>query len=108
MRPRCWASTSASRPARDAGRAGPGTMTGVDPAVVALGEEQAALGRHLDGLDDAGWAAPSRCEGWTVADVVLHLAQTNEMAIASLDGTMDEFLGHLVDAGLPATADVDE
>ena len=49
-----------------------------------------------------------RCEGWTVADVVLHLAQTNEMAIASLDGTMDEFLGRLADAGLPATADVDE
>ena len=30
------------------------------------------------------------------------------MAIASLDGTMDGFLGRLATAGLPATADVDE
>ena len=37
-------------------------------------------------LDDDGWARPSACEGWSVADVVLHLAQTNEMAIGSARG----------------------
>ncbi|MBV9039834.1 MAG: maleylpyruvate isomerase family mycothiol-dependent enzyme, partial [Acidimicrobiia bacterium] len=38
---------------------------------------------------------PSRCEGWTVADVVLHLAQTNEMAIASVDGRYPEYLAQV-------------
>ena len=38
------------------------------------------------GLDEDGWARPSACEGWSVSDVVLHLAQTNEMAIGSARG----------------------
>ncbi|HEY1741196.1 MAG TPA: maleylpyruvate isomerase N-terminal domain-containing protein, partial [Acidimicrobiia bacterium] len=29
------------------------------------------------------WHAATRCEAWDVADVVLHLAQTNALAIAS-------------------------
>jgi uncharacterized protein (TIGR03084 family) len=78
----------------------------MDAAVSALADEQAALSARLDALDEAGWAAPSRCPGWSVSDVVLHLAQTNEMALASLDGTMDEFLGRLAGA-VPPTADVD-
>lgn len=45
---------------------------------------------ELDGLvrdlDDAGWAAPSACPGWSVRDVLLHLAQTNDVAIASAEG----------------------
>ena len=36
------------------------------------------------------WHAPTRCEGWDVADVVLHLAQTNELAIASATGRFAE------------------
>ena len=47
-----------------------------------LEEQQAELAGLLDGLDDAGWSRPSACEGWTISDVVLHLAQTNEMARA--------------------------
>jgi uncharacterized protein (TIGR03084 family) len=78
----------------------------MDPAVAALAEEQDALDDHLDGLDDRGWAAPSRCAGWSVSDVVLHLAQTNEMAVASLEGTMPQFLERMAE-GLPPTADVD-
>jgi uncharacterized protein (TIGR03084 family) len=38
------------------------------------------------GLDEAGWALPSGCPGWTVSDVVLHLAQTDEMGAASAEG----------------------
>ena len=53
----------------------------------------------VSGLDDAGWKAPSRCEGWSVADVVLHLAQTDEMAIASVEGRMTEAV-----AGFPPSA----
>ena len=49
--------------------------------------ELAAL---LEDLSDAGWGAPTRCEGWDVADVVLHLAQTDELAVASATGRFAE------------------
>jgi uncharacterized protein (TIGR03084 family) len=57
-----------------------------------LAAQQSELDGLLAGLDDASWALPSPCEGWSVADVVLHLAQTNEMGTASATG---RFLEHL-------------
>lgn len=75
--------------------------------VAALAEQQAELGSLLDELDDAGWQAPSRCEGWTVADTVLHLAQTNEMALASVRGTFAETAAALAE-GLPTMSTIDE
>jgi uncharacterized protein (TIGR03084 family) len=36
------------------------------------------LDRILAGLDGAAWTAPSAAVGWSVADVVLHLAQSEE------------------------------
>jgi uncharacterized protein (TIGR03084 family) len=64
----------------------------VDDVVAALVEQQAELLGLLGELDESDWQRPSRCEGWTVADVVLHVAQTNEMAIASARGRFAEFL----------------
>ena len=61
--------------------------------VAALAAQQDELSSIVSSLDEAGWQHPSRCEGWSVADVVLHLAQTNEMAVASLDGRFGEVLG---------------
>src|SRR4051794_40181930 len=43
----------------------------------------------LAALDDGGWATPSLAEGWTVCDVVLHLAQTEEMAAATVVAPVD-------------------
>ena len=63
--------------------------------VAALAAQQDELSSIVSSLDEAGWQHPSRCEGWSVADVVLHLAQTNEMAVASLQGRFDEKLGVL-------------
>jgi uncharacterized protein (TIGR03084 family) len=71
--------------------------------------EQDALDAILGGLDDPDWAAPSAAAGWTVADVVLHLAQTEEavtasaagagLAVRSPDGaTLDEVMDRLVRA----------
>ena len=37
----------------------------------------------LSTFDDARWAAPSAAAGWSVADVVLHLAQTEEAILLS-------------------------
>ncbi len=67
--------------------------TDVDPAVVALIEQQAELSAVLARLDDRDWESSSRCDGWSVRDVVLHLAQTNELAIGSLDGSFAAVAG---------------
>src|SRR5579875_2721726 len=48
-----------------------------------LEAEQQRLDEILAGLDEPQWAAPSLAEGWTVADVVLHLAQSEEAVIFS-------------------------
>jgi uncharacterized protein (TIGR03084 family) len=46
-----------------------------------LEAEQERLEVILDGLDAAAWQAPSAAEGWSVADVVLHLAQTEDAVV---------------------------
>ena len=43
-----------------------------------LAAEQERLEGILSGLDLAQWASPSGASGWTIADVVLHLAQSEE------------------------------
>jgi uncharacterized protein (TIGR03084 family) len=80
--------------------------------------EQDRLDAILGGLDDAAWAVPSAAAGWTVADVVLHLAQTEEAVIASTAGgalairspddgaTIDEVMDRLVRTERQAPADV--
>ena len=79
----------------------------MDEFVAALAEQQSELRSLLDGLKVDEWRAPTRCEGWDVKDVVLHVAQTNEMAIASIDGRFDDFLTEM-GRGLVPAADVDE
>jgi uncharacterized protein (TIGR03084 family) len=74
-----------------------------------LEAEQDRLEEILGGLDGAQWAAPSAASGWTVADVVLHLAQSEEAVIASVAGaslrvgagsgtTVDQIMDDLVRA----------
>ena len=74
-----------------------------------LEAEQVRLEGILAGLDDAQWAAPSAAGGWSVADVVLHLAQSEEAVVASTDGaalgpaarsgaTVDQIMDDLVRA----------
>jgi uncharacterized protein (TIGR03084 family) len=74
-----------------------------------LEAEQDRLEEILGGLDGAQWLAPSAAPGWTVADVVLHLAQSEEAVIASAAGaslragpgsgtTVDQIMDDLVRA----------
>ena len=77
-----------------------------DPAL-ALVHQQAELVSLLEGLAPGDWHRPSPCEGWDVADVVLHLAQTNEMAVGSLRGHLDRVLEDLT-AGVGPAASVDD
>lgn len=64
-----------------------GSIPEVEQALAAEVEE---LDDFLGSLTDTDWDRPSPCEGWSVSDVVLHLAQTNEMAVASARGRYDE------------------
>ena len=75
--------------------------------MAALAEQQAELSAILSELDEPAWQRPSRCEGWTVADVVLHLAQTNELAAASAGARYAEALSELA-GGLGPAGSVDD
>jgi uncharacterized protein (TIGR03084 family) len=71
-----------------------------------LEAEQEQLDTVLSRLSPDDWLAPSAAAGWTVADVVLHLAQTEEAVPAAVDGRPDAIrwheLGDTVDAAMAA------
>jgi uncharacterized protein (TIGR03084 family) len=78
----------------------------MDEILTALREQHADLAALLDRLDDAEWSCDSPCEGWTVAHVVVHLAQTDELAIGSLQGRFDDALVELAgDVGFAESID---
>src|SRR3954463_11901538 len=77
--------------------------------LTALAEQDDELDGLLAGLDEEGWARPSRCPGWSVSDVVLHLAQTDEMAVASAERRFSETAAAFNNPGpVPAGATVDD
>jgi uncharacterized protein (TIGR03084 family) len=75
----------------------------MEPVVAALRAQQDELTAIVAGLGASDLQRPSRCDGWTVADVLLHLAQTDEMAVASVEGRLDEWIAQVV-AGMPPAA----
>ncbi len=79
----------------------------MDVVVAALAAQQNELSDLIDDLSDAGFHAATRCDGWDVADVLLHLAQTDEMAIGSATGRFAEVIAELTEGVGPA-ASVDE
>ena len=42
-------------------------------AAQAAERDLGAIINRLDGLDDAGWGLPVRCQGWQVTDLAAHL-----------------------------------
>jgi uncharacterized protein (TIGR03084 family) len=79
--------------------------------------ESVRLEGILDLLTEAQWLAPSGADGWSVADVVLHLAQGDEGVVASAGGagpredvvaagTVDEWAARMVEAERAAPAEV--
>ena len=71
-----------------------------------LGAEQERLEKILSGLDEAQWRSASAAEGWTIADVVLHLAQSEEAAAATVThGTLRAGLGVVAGDTVDARAD---
>jgi uncharacterized protein (TIGR03084 family) len=81
-------------------------MDARDP-VEALSEQQDELIALVGGRPGADLLSPSRCDGWTVADVLLHLAQTNEMAVASVEGRLPAYIDEVA-AAIPTAGGIDE
>jgi uncharacterized protein (TIGR03084 family) len=80
-----------------------------------LAAEHAQLDAVLAALEPHQWAAPSACAGWTVTDVVIHLAQTEEFVVATASGApsfardddtpLDDLVERMVDADRALTAE---
>lgn len=76
-----------------------------DPAAPLI-RQRARFAAQLSGLDADGWQAGSRCEGWTVRDVVSHLVTTNRFwtisAQAALAGEPTRYLRDFDPVATPA------
>ncbi|HEX3899933.1 MAG TPA: maleylpyruvate isomerase family mycothiol-dependent enzyme [Mycobacteriales bacterium] len=60
-----------------------------------LEAEQDAIEAMVDGLDEAGWLSPSAAAGWSISDVVLHLAQSEEAVVSSVTGAQISLIDSL-------------
>lgn len=89
--------------AAGAGAPGGATVSAVDSILAALAQQHGELGALLAEMSEADWRRDTRCEGWVVADVVLHLAQTDELALASAEGDYAGAVARLT-GGRPATS----
>lgn len=61
-------------------------MDGAAEVFADLQAEEERLEGVLAGLSEEQWVAPSAAEGWSVADVVLHLAQSEEGVVSTAAG----------------------
>jgi len=82
-------------------------LEGLDP-YDAQDVEAARIAEHLATLDDAGWAAPSRCGGWTVRDVVAHLAGTEQYHQACFEGGVAAMIEQGLAAGMTSLDDFNQ
>jgi uncharacterized protein (TIGR03084 family) len=65
-----------------------GAPTGVGDLLVDLAAEQRALQERLRAIDNDMWLQPTPARGWDVRDTIAHLADTDEMAIATATGAL--------------------
>jgi uncharacterized protein (TIGR03084 family) len=80
----------------------------VDDILIALASQHAELAELIDGRSDDDWNRPTRCVGWDVASVLVHLAQTDELAIASARGELDRHPHGLMGKRDQQTVSVDD
>lgn len=74
-------------------------LAGLDPLDL-LDAEAARLDGYLGSLSGDAWARPSECAGWSVRDVLAHLAGNERYHRACLDGEVAAFRRELAEAGL--------
>src|ERR1700686_212467 len=77
-------------------------LTGLDPYEL-MASEATRLDRFFASADAGLWKNPTRCEGWSVRDLLAHLAATEDYNRACLDGTVQQFLA---DVGAKGAVDL--
>jgi uncharacterized protein (TIGR03083 family) len=82
-------------------------LDGLDPYDL-MEQETARLDRFFSTLEARAWERPSRCEGWSVRDLLAHLASSEEYNRASLDGTVASFLTQLGERGVTDLASAND
>ncbi len=82
-------------------------VDGLDPYDM-MESETARLDAFFAGLDDAGFARPSRAEGWSVRDMLAHFTSSEDYNRACLDGTVNDFLAQLGARGATDLASANE
>jgi uncharacterized protein (TIGR03083 family) len=69
-------------------------LPGYDPFGI-FDAEAARLDRFFGSLDGGAWLRPSRCAGWSIRDVLAHLAGEEAYNHACLNGDLGEFFAWL-------------
>jgi uncharacterized protein (TIGR03083 family) len=82
-------------------------LAGLDPYDL-MATEADRLDRYFVGLDDAAWSRASRCDGWTVRDLLAHLTASEDYNRACLDGTVSAFLASMGERGVTDLASANE
>lgn len=80
----------------------------MDDILIALADQHAELAEIVDGCTNDDWQRPTRCEGWDVAAVLLHLAATDELATASAQGDLDRYRDGFLGSRDTQTVSVDD
>ncbi|MDL4774666.1 maleylpyruvate isomerase family mycothiol-dependent enzyme [Actinomadura xylanilytica] len=82
-------------------------LRGLDPFDL-FDAEAARLDAFFSGLTGAGWDRPSRCDGWSVRDVLAHLAGEELYNHACLDDDLDGLYALMEKEGVHDLADFNE
>jgi uncharacterized protein (TIGR03084 family) len=80
----------------------------VDDLLQALDAQHAELAAIVDRCSGDDWERPTPCEGWDVADVLLHLAQTDELAATSVRGELPPLADGLMGSRESQAVSVDD
>jgi uncharacterized protein (TIGR03083 family) len=73
-------------------------LEGLDPYDL-MAAEGARIDAFMSGLGEADWKKQSRCAGWSVRDLLAHLASSEDYNRACLDGTVQQFLAEMGEKG---------
>src|SRR5581483_11928347 len=65
----------------------------------AFDREAERLHRYFTTITDDVWQRPSRCEGWSVRDVLGHLRADEDYFHANLDGSVAAFMARMGELG---------
>jgi uncharacterized protein (TIGR03083 family) len=77
-------------------------LAGLDPYEL-MATEASRLDQFFASAGAGDWSKPTRCEGWSVRDLLAHLAASEDYNRACLDGTVQQFLA---DVGAKGAVDL--